>query len=73
MTTMTTVELTLGERKQIAEILGRRANEIAGFLEKYRIHPGHHGSVAFALTCEVERLRRLAKKVRLPDLEEGEG
>lgn len=56
-------ELTNGERKQIAEILGRRANEIAGFSGKYRDDQNHYGSVDLALTREIERLRRLAERV----------
>ncbi len=32
-------ELTKNERKQIAEILNRRANEIAGYSDDYRKEP----------------------------------
>lgn len=58
--------LTESERKQIAEILKRRANEIAGFSDKYRSEQDHYGSVELALTREIERLRRLAEKVNPP-------
>ena len=53
-------QLTRAERKQIAEILTRRANEIAGFSDTYRNDPKHFGSVELALTREIERLRHLA-------------
>lgn len=56
-------DLTKSERKQIAEILRRRANEIAGFSGDYRNDPKHYGSVELALTREIERLRRLAERV----------
>ena len=56
-------ELTKSERSQIAEILDRRANEIAGFNGAYVSDDKHFGSVAFALTREIERLRRLADRV----------
>ena len=56
-------ELTKSERKQIAEILDRRANEIAGYNGDYVRDDKHFGSVAFALTREIERLRRLADRV----------
>lgn len=62
-------ELTSGERKQIAEILARRANEIAGFNGEYRKDGNHHGSVELALTREIERLRRLAERVSPPEPE----
>lgn len=55
--------LTASERKQIAEILSRRANEIAGFSNAYTRDAGHFGSVDLALTREIERLRRLADRV----------
>ena len=60
---MTTPELTPRERDQIAEILLRRANEIAGFGDGYRRKPEHYGSVEFALSREISRLRRLAERV----------
>jgi hypothetical protein len=59
--------LTKSERKQIAEILDRRANEIAGFSSDYRNNKDHYGSVELALTREIERLRRLADRVNPPE------
>lgn len=70
MSTTTTVQLTLGERKQIAEILSRRANEIAKFSDGYRRDPQHHGSVELALSREIDRLRRLAEKIEPPPEDE---
>lgn len=64
-------ELTQSERVQIEEILERRANEIAGFSDEYRRDPKHYGSVEFALTREIQRLRRLAERVN-PQPEEEE-
>lgn len=55
--------LTKSERKQIGLILSRRANEIAGFCDDYRKKPEHYGSVEFALTREMDRLRHLAERV----------
>lgn len=70
---MTTAqELTSADRAQIAEILERRANEIAGFHDTYRSKPGHFGSVELALTREINRLRRLAERVDQPNAEEVE-
>ena len=65
-------ELTTSERGQIGEILERRANEIAGFSDEYRRNPQHFGSVEFALTREINRLRRLAERVNPeePDAED---
>jgi hypothetical protein len=63
-------ELTTSERSQVAEILNRRANEIAGFHDKYRRDSEHFGSVELALTREIDRLRRLAEKVDPPTPEE---
>jgi len=65
--------LTDSERKQIDDILRRRANDIASFktdaekklgttLDEYR------GSVDMALTREITRLRSLADKIALPPL-----
>lgn len=62
-------ELTISERKQIVEILYRRANEIAVFSSDYKSGSNHHGSVELALTREIERLRRLADKVCPPEPE----
>lgn len=64
------LELTFSECKQIAEILYRRANEIAGFSSDYKKDGNHYGSVELALTREIERLRRLADKVSPPLLED---
>ena len=55
--------LTPSDRMQIAEILSRRANEIAGFSDEYRRDDKHYGSVELALTREINRLRRLAERV----------
>jgi hypothetical protein len=55
--------LTTSDRAQIAEILGRRANEIAGYCDEYRRKPDHYGSVELALSREISRLRRLAERV----------
>ena len=59
-------DITQSEREQIAEILERRANEIAGFSDSYRREPQHFGSVEFALSREITRLRRLAQRVNPP-------
>ena len=63
-------ELKPSERKQVAEILNRRANEIAKFLGSYRDNPEHFGSVELALTREIDRLRTLAIRVNPPEPEE---
>lgn len=65
-------DLTKPERKQIAEILDRRANEIAGFSSDYQRDGKHYGSVEFALTREIDRLRRLAERVKPAEPEESE-
>lgn len=62
--------LTTTECNQVGEILRRRANEIAGFADSYRRDAQHFGSVEFALTREIERLRRLAERVDPPAPEE---
>ena len=55
-------DLTKSERVQIATILKRRANEIAGF--KMDMAKGKDlASVDYALELEIERLRRLAERV----------
>lgn len=64
--------LTISERAQISEILKRRANEIAGFSDGYRNNSGHFGSVEFAMTREINRLRRLAERVNPTEPEEEE-
>jgi hypothetical protein len=69
---MSMADLTKREREQIAEILKRRANEIAGFGDDYRRKPDHFGSVELALTREIERLRHLAERVRPPEPEDDE-
>ena len=56
-------ELTPSERYQMAEILKRRANEIAGFSSEYRNDSKHYGSVELALSREIDRLRHLAERV----------
>lgn len=66
-------DLTQSERTQIAEILSRRANEIASFSSEYRRDDKHYGSVELALTREINRLRRLAERVDPPKPEEEEG
>lgn len=65
-----TPDLTKTEREQIAQLLSRRANEIAGYLGDYRNDPKHYGSVELALTREIERLRRLADRVCPPEPED---
>jgi hypothetical protein len=57
------VHLLPHERRQIEEVLDRRANEIAGFHQEYRNDPKHHGSVELALSREIDRLRKLADRV----------
>lgn len=64
-------ELTKSERKQIAEILSRRANEIAVFHGDYRSDDKHYGSVELALSREIDRLRHLSERVN-PDEPEDE-
>jgi hypothetical protein len=72
------VILTDSERKHIAEILSRRANEIATFKsdleERLSADVGKRirlydlpGSVDLALHREITRLRNLADKVNVPD------
>lgn len=55
--------LTKRDREQIAEILHRRANEIAVFRAEYTKAPVYYGSVELALTREIERLRELERRV----------
>lgn len=55
--------ITPAERKQIAEILSRRANEIASYSDEYRKNPAHYGSVELALSREIDRLRFLEGRV----------
>lgn len=65
-------DVTRKECEQIAEILNRRANEIAGFSSEYRQDANHFGSVELALSREIERLRRLAERVCPPEPEADE-
>ena len=64
------LEITFKECEQIAEILERRANEIAGFAGSYRSDSNHFGSVELALSREINRLRRLADKIKPPIAED---
>lgn len=57
------VNLSESEAKQIAEILGRRANEIAMFNFEHKELPA---SVEFGLTRDINRLRALAEKIYQP-------
>lgn len=63
------IELTKKEREQVAEILKRRANEIAGYQSDLR-NKQDLASVDFALEREIKRLRNLADKVNPPDTDE---
>lgn len=63
------IELTKKEREQVAEILKRRANEIAGYQSDLRIKQDL-ASVDFALEREIKRLRNLADKVNPPDTDD---
>jgi len=62
-------DLTDSERRQIAEILDHRANEVAGFLGEYRNRPDCIGGVLFAVSREVDRLRRLSDRLAPPEPE----
>jgi hypothetical protein len=57
---MNTIELTDSQCQQIATILRRRANEIAGFNGEHKDLPA---SVGYACTIEINRLRDLARAV----------
>ena len=61
--------LTKPEREQIAEILERRANDIASHMRTV-LKDGEPASVEFAMTREISRLRRLACRVNPPEPEE---
>lgn len=63
------IELTKKEREQVAEILKRRANEIAGY-QSYLRNKQDLASVDFALEREIKRLRNLADKVNPPDTDD---
>ena len=58
--------LTSGDRRQIADILSRRANEVASFKSNYCKDDKHFGSVELALSIEIDRLRSLARKIDPP-------
>lgn len=60
---MKRASLTRDARAQIAEILERRANEIATFVMEHRRDNKHFGSVELALSREIGRLRELAELV----------
>ncbi len=65
------MSLTPNECRQIAEILDRRANDVATFKEDTEKRLGqpldeYRGSVEMALSREVTRLRFLADKIRPP-------
>ena len=62
-------DLTKPEREQIAEILERRANDIASHMRTV-LKDGEPASVELAMTREVSRLRRLAVRVNPPEPEE---
>jgi len=66
----TPVAMSDSERRQIAEILSRRANEIASHHTEYTRDRQHHGSVELALSREIDRLRRLADRVNPPEPDE---
>lgn len=63
--------LTDAEREEIADVLGRRANEVATFktdleqVSKQKFH-AFPGSVELALSREVTRLRALRDKIKVP-------
>lgn len=65
---MTEFNLTVSERNQINEVLRRRANDVATYLDDNRDKLA--GSVELALSREIDRLRRLADKVAVPEKEE---
>lgn len=58
---------TPSDCEQVAEILKRRANEIAGYLEENRAKVP--GSVEMALTREMARLRTLKDRIEPPKSE----
>ncbi len=75
------IEITIADRAQIAEILERRANEVASFKsdmeEKVSDKAGTKiqfyafpGSVELAIAREVLRLRRLADKIKPREISE---
>ena len=62
--------LTEEERKEIAVILSRRANEIAEFKAEYTKDRNHFGSVEMALSREITRLRDLSIKIDVAEEED---
>ena len=64
------MSLTPSERVQVAELLKRRAQEIAAFKADYTREGSHFGSVELALTREIDRLRRLADRVSPEELDD---
>lgn len=56
--------LTQSDLTDIAEILGRRANDVAGFYDDHKGEVRILGSVEMALTREINRLRQLEKAAR---------
>lgn len=56
--------LTQSDLTDIAEILSRRANDVAGFYDDHKGEVRILGSVEMALTREIDRLRRLEKAAR---------
>ena len=73
----TPVELTDSDRRQICEILERRANDIATFKWDLEKKSGIKfdelpGSVEMAMSREIKRLRRLASKIKPPTVKDQE-
>ncbi len=69
--------LTDNDRHQIAEILDRRANDVATFQQDVESRlkeklGDFRGSVEMAIQREIKRLRRLADKIRPESQEEEE-
>ena len=58
------MNLSESERLEVAEILSRRANDIASFKMEHKDAPG---SVELALSREIKRLRDLEHKIRPPE------
>ena len=61
--TIINIDLTPRERKAIATILERRANEIAMYKQDLSRGPKDLASVDYALELEIVRLRHLAARV----------
>lgn len=64
--------LTRRECEQIATILNRRANEIAGYKSDMARSGKDLASVDYALEREIERLRHLAERVSPAEAEQDE-